>query len=291
MEHNEQWKAWKERGDRNWARMWETYRSEGLEPVNLWRDGAPGYRPEYGQPQPRLLLLPVHTDRPRGTVIVCAGGAFEIKSDYEARPVAAFFHDRGFNAAVLDYRLRPYSRDDAAADGKRAVRWLRFHAGELGILPDRIAIGGFSAGGMLAGDVATLFDAGNPDASCPVDRVSSRPDAALIWYGAFSPTSADSGMGYDPEKQRELARHDMVRNLRPDCPPFFVFQTHSDDPRLSMRLGSALADFGIPFEVHTFQDGPHGGGLYNGADSNGFDFPHTARWAGLCAEWLEGCGF
>lgn len=280
--------------DRNemWARMWEEFKADGLEPVNLWPEGAPNYRLAYGQEQPRLLILPAHKDKPRGILIVCAGGAFKFKSPNEAKPVAEFFHAAGLNAAVLDYRVEPYGQLDACEDAKRAIRYLRYKAEELGILADKIAIGGFSAGGMLTGMAATRFDYGIPESEDPIERVSSRPDAAIVCYGAFSPASSvGSGLGYDIKKQNEIARMDNSKNLRYDSPPFFLFQTHQDDPRSVLIMGKELADRGIPFEIHTFQNGPHGGGLYDGKSEDSPYFPHTAKWAHLAVEWLEELGF
>ena len=99
---------------------------------------------------------------------------------------------------------------------------------------------------MVSAYTATRFDYGNPDANDPIERVSSRPDAALILYGAMSPASSAGGLGYDIKKQNEIAQFDNVKNLRYDCPPFFIFQTHEDDPRSAMIFGKELADRGIP---------------------------------------------
>ncbi len=68
-------------------------------------------------------------------------------------------------------------------DGLRAVRAVRYHAKEWNIDPDKIAIGGFSAGGMVSGRVGTMFDKGNPGAEDPVEYVLSRPDAVVLVYG------------------------------------------------------------------------------------------------------------
>ena len=53
---------------------------------------------------------------------------------------------------------------------------------------------GFSAGGMLSGNCATHYDRGNPDAADPVERFSSRPDAAVLCYGAFATVAFPPGM-------------------------------------------------------------------------------------------------
>ncbi|NLS45742.1 MAG: alpha/beta hydrolase fold domain-containing protein [Firmicutes bacterium] len=125
------------------------------------------------------------------------------KSFNEAKPVAEYFYGAGLNAAILDYRVNPHSRETGCDDGLRAVRFLRANADRFGIPSDKIAIGGFSAGGMVSAYTATRFDYGNPDANDPIERVSSRPDAALILYGAMSPASSAGGLGYDIKKQNE----------------------------------------------------------------------------------------
>lgn len=271
-----------------WANMWDELAAEGILPFDLWENGCPGFEPQEGEKEPRMALYPIIPGR--GIFIICAGGGFMFKSFNEAKPVAQFFHDQGLNAAILDYRLQPHAREEAGADGRRAVKWLRANAGKLGIPADKIAIGGFSAGGMLTQMVLASYDYGDPNAADPIERFSSRPDAALLLYGAFSSSISIGSLMYDRVKQNEAAKSDPVKNLRSDCPPVFIFQTNSDDPRLAMAFGLELGDRGIPFEVHTFQDGPHGGGLYNGKDETP-DVPHTSLWAGIAADWLKSLGF
>ena len=128
-----------------------------------------------------------------------------------------------------------------------------------------------------------------------MERVSSRPDAVLLIYSSFVTYSVGMGGGTDSysfEKQNTAARRRGVNNgLRFDCPPFFIVQTAKDDTRGSMYLGIELANRGIPFEVHTFESGPHGGALYNGADEDTPYFPHTSMWASIAADWLKMHGF
>lgn len=180
----------------------------------------------------------------------------------------------------------------AGEDGLQAVRFLRAHANEYNISPNHIAIGGFSAGGMLTGYVATKFDYGDTEAADPVCRASSRPDAALILYGAFSQTSSipTSIGGLTREQIAAANRMDTVRNIRVDSPPMFVFQTHEDDPRIALNFCMELAVHGVPYEIHTFEKGPHGGGLYNGMDETPNE-AHTAMWAFLAADWLKERGW
>ncbi len=241
----------------------------------------------------QLILLPLQEEK-RGILIVCAGGGFRFKSSNEALPVAEFFHSKGINAAILDYYVYPETEggDDivteAGEDGLEAVRQLRASAEELGISGDHIAIGGFSAGGMTSGYAATHFDEGDPSSG----RASSRPDAALILYGSMSRAGIREGVGnYDPEAQKRRAKVDIAGNITVDTPPMFLFQTHKDDPRHALQLAYELASHGVPYEIHTFEQGDHGWGLYDGGDSDSPLVPHTRLWGEIAADWLIMRGF
>lgn len=284
------------RADRfaSWERMFEDLAARGdIEIIDLWDGKCPNFDPAYEQKMPRLAVYPPHEGNPVGSFIIAAGGAHMFKSYNEAMPIADYFYARGFHTAIIDYRVDPYTEDDSCADGCRAVQYLRAHAEKYNILPDKIAFGGFSAGGMLTGQVATRFTSGNPDAEDPVERVSSRPDAALQLYGSFDGFDSAltlGSLGYQPEVQKNKAAHSIILNIRSDCPPFFLMETLADDPRSVLQMGTALTNYGIPFVVHIFQQGDHGQGLYNG-EYETQNVPHTARWAELAAEWLEDLGF
>lgn len=285
---------------------WDAMKAElevsGIHRIDIWKGNQHKYTHKDGF-RAGLYLLPVHKDCKRGVIIVCAGGGFMFKSPNEAKPVAEFFHEAGFNAAILDYSVDSSSRLDlynppevrlaAGQDALRAVRYLRYNADKLGIKANRIAVGGFSAGGQTTQLAATRFDYGDPCAEDELDRASSRPDAALLMYGARSYTSIiNPGISaYDAENWQKLCHIDPIRNIRPDCPPFFIFQTNKDDPRFGLMLALELTSKGVPHEIHTFENGPHGAGLYNGCDSDTPYFRHTAKWAELAASWLEERGF
>lgn len=248
----------------------------------------------------RLAIKKIHKNGPRGMLILCPGGGFVFKSWNEALPVAEYFYEQGINVAILDYHVKKepvlevFSETSkmAGEDGLQAVRYMRAYADKYSIKADHIAIGGFSAGGILSGYAATKFDYGDARGKDPLHRVSSRPDAALILYGAFSSTSSipSSTGGMTREQIAAANELDNVRNIRVDCPPMFVFQTHEDDPRVALNFCMELAVHGVPYEIHTFEKGPHGGGLYNGKDETP-DEPHTAMWAALAADWLKSKGF
>jgi acetyl esterase/lipase len=95
-------------------------------------------------------------------VVVVPGGSYEhLSLDHEGAQVALWLNDRAVAAFVLHYRIAPrYHYPAPILDGERAMRYVRAHAAEFGIHPDRIGIWGFSAGGHLAASVTTHLDSG-----------------------------------------------------------------------------------------------------------------------------------
>lgn len=268
--------------------------------IPLWEEGAPHFDGRDPlQPQPCMIFIPARSAVPRGTIIVAHGGGFESRTGCEGFHVAEYFTDAGFNTAVLTYRLKPYSRYDSMADMQRAIRLLRARKAELGTT-DKVAVMGFSAGGMLGANCATHFDTGDPTAADPVERCSCRPDAAVLGYAAFAFCALPAGVMMDPFSDRifnpyvankdELVYFAPEVNITRQTPPFFIWQTIGDDPRHSFALGQALTAVGIPFEMHLFPEGAHGLALADGSNDLSADLPHVAHWALLCAEWLTAQG-
>ena len=148
--------------------------------VTLWPGAAPLAKGSAPIDVPKLYYYPPLAAGVRSAVIVLPGGGYthvwmEKEGGLEARWLAA----HGVAAFVLQYRLSPaYRYPVPMLDGARAVRYVRSHAAEYGVAPDRIGVWGFSAGGHLAGYLATApieRDKTSPD---PVERVNEHPDFA-----------------------------------------------------------------------------------------------------------------
>ena len=109
--------------------------------------------------RPNMVWYPVPDGTEvKGAVMVCPGGAFMFRSGNEGAPVAERLAELGWQSFVVNYRVRPYTMEEGSLDLARAIRYVRSHAGQYGIDPDRIASVGFSAGGILCGDEALHFD-------------------------------------------------------------------------------------------------------------------------------------
>jgi acetyl esterase/lipase len=260
--------------------------------IELW-EKAPGYDPAYGQEAPGLNLFLLDDGQPHGLVIVFPGGGYNMLAPHEGVPIAEWLNAAGYSACVLNYRVAPYRHPVPFQDASRAVRTVRAHAAEWGVKPDKIGVLGFSAGGHLAATVSTQFDGGDPAASDPVERVSSRPDAAVLCYAVVSFTrsfshtgSGQSLVGENPAPglKESLSAENRVTPSTPTC---FIWHT-ADDASVPVQnclvFADALHTNDVPFELHVFPHGRHGLGLAN-------DDPVVGQWKGLCANWLKGLEF
>src|SRR5512143_2477355 len=159
------------------------------EALLLWPEGAPGAVGSEAVDKPKITLYRADPARASGAaVVVCPGGGYGVlAADHEGKQVAEWLNSLGVSAFVLQYRLGPrYHHPAPLQDAQRAIRIARSRAGSWGVDPSRIGILGFSAGGHLASTAATHFDAGQPGSADPVERVSSRPDFAVLAYPVVS---------------------------------------------------------------------------------------------------------
>ncbi len=260
--------------------------------ILLWPDGAPGAKGDADVDKPSLTLYPVSGSGkvPTG-VVVCPGGSYlNLAMDHEGKQVAEWLNGLGISAFVLKYRLGPkYHYPVELWDAQRAIRYVRAHAADFGIQPDRIGVWGFSAGGHLASTTGTHFDTGDPKGDDPVDKESCRPDFMILAYPVITFLEPYAHLGSlhallgekpDPELVRFLSNELQVT---PKTPPTFLFHT-SDDPVVpvqnSVQFYLALRQAGVPAEMHIYLHGHHGVGL---AQSD----PVLRTWPDRLSDWLK----
>ena len=275
-------------------------RAEAPKTLRLWEGDAPGAlgNEQSDKPSndvPTITVYSPPADKNNGAaVVVCPGGGYGGLAQHEGQPVAEWLNTLGATGVVLRYRLGPkYHHPVMQQDVNRAIRMVRAHAEEWGVDPNRIGVLGFSAGGHLASTAATHWDQGNPDAADAVEKVSARPDVAVLVYPVItmSPPFTHGGsrrnlLGNEPDaKLVELMSNEMqVTNQTP--PTYLV---HSTDDRTvpienSLQFATALAKNGVPFGMRVFDHGGHGYGL-------GTRDPELGSWPQSCAQWLEHRGF
>jgi acetyl esterase/lipase len=232
--------------------------------------------------RPTLTVFkPTSSENSGSAVIICPGGGYMALSiDSEGNDAARYLAARGMTAFVLKYRLAPTESDAtqlfgdlwehdhakldamihqdlplAVADGLAAVAYVRQHAQEWNISPDRVGIMGFSAGGGVTTGVAFGY------------KADSRPAfVAPIYAGG--------------EDFRNLT----VPN---DAPPMFIAAATDDNLGLapvSLALYRQWTLANKSAELHMYAKGRHGFGMRKQ------DIP-TDRWIDRFADWLELEGF
>jgi len=173
--------------------------------------------------------------KPLPAIVFFFGGGWISGSPTHFEPQSRHLASRGMIAIVADYRVK--SRQDAkpadcVSDAKACVRWVRANAARLGIDPERIAVGGGSAGGHLAASVGTLpgLDTAKDDKS-----VSCLPNALVLFNPATVLTTFPGldlkGFGADLDKEKfgcEPTEISPIHHVKKGVPPTIIFHGKAD---------------------------------------------------------------
>ena len=236
----------------------------------LWEEGNAPAQTEYTENnggysddpdfRPYLTSYPVPEGTEiKGAVLICPGGAFQFRSDQpEGVDVAEALSALGYQSFVVDYRLRPYTQQEGALDLARAVRFVRAHAQEYGIQEQDIAVMGFSAGGILSGEMLLNFD-GN------VLPTTLDPDYQPDSLDEVSASAAACGMIYSFYGRLSFGTTDVELLRSGELPPtFYCYGTR--DPFYDQFLANADAaeEAGVSVERLQLDGMPHGFGASGG---------------------------
>jgi acetyl esterase/lipase len=270
----------------------------GQATLNIWPHGAPGApanpAPEgdtttakdrlvAGKPVIRIVnvaapTLTLYTPGGKSTgaaIVVFPGGSYRILAiDLEGTEVCEWLNSIGITCALLKYRVPdtgPYPKSAAALqDAQRAVGIVRSHAAEWHIDPNRVGVLGFSAGAHLAAALSAHFDRRLYDLVDAADRVSCRPDFAVIVYP-----------GYLAIAEQNFAANADIHPTE-QTPPSFIVQAEDDPVHVenSTVYFLALKNAKVPAELHVYAQGGHGYGLRR------TELPVTT-WPQLVETWLH----
>jgi acetyl esterase/lipase len=223
----------------------------------------------------RPMLTVRRPAAPNGSaVMLIPGGGYAFLSwDNEGEEQARWLTALGVTCFILTYRLPGEGWANRAtvplADAQRGLRLIRAHAASYGVDPKRIAVLGFSAGGHLAGSLATRHA---ETAYAPIDatdHLSARPDLAGLIYPVVSLAApfthgGSRDMLFGPaQSAATLQAASVETRVKADTPPIFL--THASDDGLvpianSIALYQAMLDANRPAELHAFDQGGHGFG-------------------------------
>lgn len=240
-----------------------------------------------------VVYRPAH---PNGSalLVVPGGGYAHIVIDNEGTSLVPAFADRaGITLFALRYRLpdegHADGRDAPLADAQRALRLIRAHAKEDGLDPARVGVMGFSAGGHVAASLSTRFDDAVYAPVDAADRLSARPDFALLIYPVIDMGNA---IGHTGSRKRLLGPHpdaqlvhdySMQNRVSARTPPTFLLAAQDDDVvpvQNTLVYEQALLGAGVSSELHIFPKGGHGFGVRR------IQGLPLAAWPRLAVDWM-----
>lgn len=239
-----------------------------------------------GVSEPRLIVHRPARANGSAVMLMPGGGYGFLSYDNEGIEQARWLNAQGITAFILLYRLPDEGWRDRAIvplqDAQRGLRLIRANARRYAIHPERVSILGFSAGGHLAGSLATRHAEHVYDPIDQADTLSARPDLAGLIYPVVSMSegfthggSRDNLLGKDASEAEK--RHASV-DLNVDAQTSPCFMAAAGDDGLvpvanSIQLYTALQAQKRPAELHIFNEGGHGFGVRLAQDKPGSAWP------------------
>ena len=207
-------------------------------------------------------------------LLIFPGGGYSILADKkEGDDIARYFAEKGVTCFVVCYRVSKkhthpgYRFPGPLLDARQAMRYVKTHAKQFNINAKKIGVIGFSAGGHLAGMVATTYN--DKLAEDPLSDISVRPAFAALIYPVVSMiepnTHAGSRknlLGNNPTKQRMITTS-IERRVTRNTPPLFIVHNQFDvvTSQNSLLLALAATKAKTPCELHLYPAKPHGFGM------------------------------
>lgn len=235
----------------------------------------------------------------RPVILMCPGGGYEMTSDREAEPMAMQFLAMGYHVAILRYSVCPVRYPAALLQVAESVLYLKEHADEYHIDPEKIVVQGCSAGGHLAANYGIAWNSpfltklmgmeNDPERLCVAGLLLCYP---VITSGEKAHEESFRnllGEQYE-EKKDELSLENQVT---PDTPPTFLWHTATDETvpvENTLYFFQACLQQGVSAELHIYPVGGHGLSLANEETcrANGIGVQKECQsWIGLAQTWLE----
>lgn len=219
------------------------------------------------------FLIPYLVEGSERCVIICPGGAYLTKVMEDEKATAEALNRAGISAFILWYRTYPYYAPLMFLDCQRAIRYVRYHASDYGITPEKIALIGFSAGGNLAFESYYWLRNRNlmPEdySSDEIDKVDATVAGLAGVYPALSLVNDKiiailAGRDtYDNLKKRDqfAKEYEIFSRVQKGDAPLFLCAAMDDvivDPTHLLTLTKIAKEKEIPVELHLFPQGGHG---------------------------------
>ena len=193
-------------------------------------------------------------------IVFFFGGGWNGGTPTQFTDQSQYLVSRGMVCIVADYRVKSRHKTspfECVQDGKSAVRWIRSHAAQHGIDPDRLAAGGGSAGGHVAAATATVpgLNEKGEDLS-----VSCRPNALVLFNPVYD--NGPQGYGFDRVgKEKRYREISPIDNIRKGTPPAIVFLGDKDNlipVATAQRYQKLMQNVGSKSVLHIYPGQGHG---------------------------------
>jgi len=197
------------------------------------------------------------------------GGGWKDRQVEADKPMMERLAARGFVTGLVAYRLSTQAKYPAAInDCKAAVRYMRAHAAELKIDPERIGVMGGSAGGHLTGLLAMTNGKPEFEGDGPNHEQSSSVKAAIVMAATMDLVTSNkdkTGEGSvaffgasAQEKPDIYVQASPITHVRAGVPPTIFIEGEKDGLKIGRaEMQDKLRALGIETEVHTLKDAPH----------------------------------
>ncbi|QAT39752.1 alpha/beta hydrolase [Clostridium sp. JN-9] len=267
-------------------------------------------------------------DKKRPAVIICPGGGYLGIVDRESEPVAMRFAANGYHVFVLrystyytekisDYNNLPNGNEKSAFpapwfDLAKAMVIIKENADKWCLDSDKITLCGFSAGGHLAAYMGVHWQDDILKKKFKVHSKFFKPNALILGYPLldfkvmkdnllenpnefqkrYFEISSKAVFGNFNPSDKELTELSPVNYVSSNTPPSFIWHTADDSfvyVENSIKFASQLTRNKVPYELHIFEQGPHGLSLCDEttAGDESHISPHCSIWFDLAMEWMK----
>lgn len=232
----------------------------------------------------------------RPCMLICPGGGYGMCSERESEAVAVHFLPEGFNVFILKYSTAPHRFPTQIREVAAAMELIYEKADEWNCDTEKIAVMGFSAGGHLAAHYSTMFDCKEVREVFPE---SKSVNASVLCYPVINANAGTAHMGsfinllgHEPQNQEDEEYFSCDKQVKPSTPPAYIWHTAEDDcvpVKNSLLYADALAENGVPFELHIFPFGGHGLSTCDKETIDGMTpvYQYNSAWLNDLKKWLR----
>lgn len=246
------------------------------------------------------VIKPIGLKNNEAMLVIPGGGYNVVCDDREGEPIAITFASKGFTSFILEYSIREAAKGhQPLMEASAAIAFIRENADKYGIDAEKVYAVGFSAGGHLAGSLATMWHRKEIYEKTGISYGSNRPNGVILCYPVVTglenahKESFYNIIGSTTPSKEQLTYYSVEKQVDENTAPAFIMHTANDTivpVENALYLAESYSKAKIPFELHIYPDGPHGLALANEVTECGnpdWIRPQAARWVDDAIKFLR----